>query len=492
LNKHRKIFIGFTLLAFSLVFVRANSLASERQQAALLRIEINGDDDLERFADLNIPIMAQLWDEQEGHYLLAVLDSAWQSQLTQLGFPNRVLDPDPQGAAYYLVYTPHPVDVSQISTRGVILESTYRYQLVRWRSEDIRDLLSYQYKMQPLFPYHLEIPSDEAVLQLATDITPDPAIQAMIDTINTTTAYDYVGDLSGEWQITVNGNPYTLSTRYSYDEIPIKKATKFVYEHFTGLGLYTDFDDYVLKGVPLRHVIAEQPGLSNPECIVMLVGHLDSTVWGSSQTSLPSYAPGADDNASGSTGVLMAADALHQHEFACTIRYVLFTGEEQIADWDIDIFQSRDYVQQIYNNDDNVVAVINLDMIGYNSNPQEIIELHTRNGNSGDLAIANLFKDVIQIYDINLTPQIVQDGLSWSDHKSFWDFGYSAILAMEDWEDFTPNYHTTGDRLSTLDTNYLADFIRAAVGTVAHLAGYIPPEPDPLETLFLPLIIKSE
>jgi hypothetical protein len=487
LNKHRKIFIGFALLAFSLVFVRVNSLASEHQQAALLRIEINGDDALERFAALNIPIMAQLWDEQEGHYLLAVLDSTWQSRLSQLGFPNRVLDPSPRGAAYYLVYTPHSVDESQIRTRGKILERTNRYLLVRWESKDIRDLPSYQFNMQPLFPYYLEIPSDETVLQLVTDVTPDPAIQAMIDTINTTTAHDYVGDLSGEWSITVNGNPYTLSTRYSYDEIPIKKATKFVYEHFTGLGLYTDFDDYTLKGVPLRHVIAEQPGLSNPECIVMLVGHLDSTVWGSSITNLPSYAPGADDNASGSTGVLMAADALHQHEFACTIRYALFTGEEQI-----DKFQSRDYVQQIYNNNDNVIAVINLDMIGYNSNPQEIIELHTRNGNSGDLAIANVFEDVILAYDINLTPQVVKDGLSWSDHKSFWDFGYSAILAMEDWEDFTPNYHTTGDRLSTLDTSYMVDLIRAAVGAVAHLAGYIPPEPDPLETLFFPLILNSE
>jgi hypothetical protein len=56
---------------------------------------------------------------------------------------------------------------------------------------------------------------------------------------------------------------------------------------------------------------------------------------------------------------------------------------------------------------------------------------------------------------------------------------------MEDWDDFTPNYHTTNDQLSTLDCAYLADFIRAAIGSVAHLAGPLLPE-----RVYLPLISR--
>jgi hypothetical protein len=483
----------FALLALSLFLGRHPGLAAEVPPKVLLRVDIEDDSQLASFEGFDIPIYAQLWDERGGMYLLADVDAEQRSRLDRAGFSSSILDADSRAAVYYLVYTPHPVDQSQIlESDGVILVSTSRYLLVRFQSSDIPGLPVFPFKMQRLTPYHLSIRAGETAAGFSAAITPDPAVQVMMEAVSTSTAHDYVGDLSGEWPITVNGNPYTILTRYSYDEIPIKKATKFVFEHFTALGLVVDFDDYTLKGVPLRHVIAEQPGSSNPECIVLIVGHLDDTVGGSSLYNLPSYAPGADDNASGSAGVLISADVLHQHQFACTIRYILFTGEEQIADPDIYTFASSEYVQQIHNDGDNVIAVINLDMIGYNSDQYERIELHTRYNNSGDLAIANVFKNVIQAYGINLTPQIVQDNLSWSDHKSFWDYGYSAVLAMEDWEDFTPFYHSTGDQLGTLDVGYMRDFIRAAVGSVAHLAGYIPPQPEPAAVLFFPLLLRSE
>ena len=309
----------------------------------------------------------------------------------------------------------------------------------------------------------------------------------MIDQVDPGKAYNYIGDLSGEWDIIVNDRWYNFYSRYSFDAVPIKLATKFVYEHFVNLGLTTWFDHYTLSGIELRHVIAEQPGLTDPDCVVLLVGHLDSTVYGSSINNIPSSAPGADDNASGSTGVMIAADILHQYDFACTIRYITFTGEEQVVHYGY--FGSKFYAEEVAANGENITAVINLDMIGYDGNADKIIELHTRPGNGGDLAIANTFKSVIQTYDINLTTQIVEDGLSWSDHDSFWDEGYHAILAMEDYQDLTPYYHSTGDRLSTIQTTYLTKFIKAAVGTTAHLAVPIPPF---VERQYIPVVIRSE
>jgi len=298
----------------------------------------------------------------------------------------------------------------------------------------------------------------------------------MIHQVSSTTAYNYVGNLSGAWSVTVNDNPYTIATRYSYAVTPIKKATRFVYEHFTGLGLNTYYDFYYLYGIELRNVVAEQPGVTDPGCIVLLIAHLDST-----SNDPYNQAPGADDNASGSAGVLLAADILHQYQFECTIRYVLFTGEEQ------GYWGSKAYSDDVY------AAGENVDMLGYNSDPYEVIELHTRPGNAGDLSIANLFKGVIQTYDLNLTTQILDDGLSFSDHSPFWSKGYSAILCIEDWYgDRTPDYHKTTDRLSTLDSSYLRDYIRAAVGTVAHLATPIPPDPTPSSLLYFPLLFKSE
>ena len=129
-----------------------------------------------------------------------------------------------------------------------------------------------------------------------------------------------------------------------------------------------------------------------------------------------------------------------------------------------------------------------MDMIGYNSDDSPIIELHTRPGNTGDQAIATLFSDVITAYNIDLAPEIIPSGISASDHYYFWDYGYPAILAIEDYtdfEDFTPHWHTTGDLLSTLDIYYFTNFVKAAVGTFAHM-GYL--DSGKLEwTLYLPL-----
>jgi Zn-dependent M28 family amino/carboxypeptidase len=97
------------------------------------------------------------------------------------------------------------------------------------------------------------------------------------------------------------------------------------------------------------------------------------------------------------------------------------------------------------------------------------MDLHTRPGNANDLAIANLFAGVVDAYDINLTPHIFQDGPTYSDHASFWEFGYSAIIGIEDDDDFSPYYHSTGDQLETLDLNYFTEFVKAAVGTFAHM-----------------------
>ncbi len=198
----------------------------------------------------------------------------------------------------------------------------------------------------------------------------------------------------------IGGAPYTIATRYTYTTEPIQKATQYAYEHFDALGLPVQYHTYNLSGMK-RNVIAEQPGLSQPERIFMVTAHLDDT-----SQSPYTLAPGADDNGSGSTGVLIAADILSQFDFDCTIRYALFTGEEQ------GLVGSYYYAQDAYANGDDIEGVLNLDMIAYNSDLYPQIELHTRPGNPSDLAIANLFSDVVDAYNLNLVPEIVQDGIS--------------------------------------------------------------------------------
>ncbi len=307
----------------------------------------------------------------------------------------------------------------------------------------------------------------------AAAITPVPLVAEIISQVQQGTVYTYTGGLSGQWPVIIGGSPYTIGTRYTGSGTPIAKATQYAYEHLQALGLNVSYQSWSSSGFSGRNVIAAQGGLTHPDEIVLITAHLDDISSGQQRMT---NAPGADDNASGAVGVLVAADLLSHYRFERTVRFVLFTGEEQ------DFYGSNAYAAAISAARENVVAVYNMDMIAWDKKPGPTLRLHTRitsdPGYPGDLAIAQTFSNVVNAYGLtgSLTPIITADSEDASDHLSFWRRGYSAILAIEDdFNDFNPNYHTTADTLSILNMTYFTNYVKASVGTAAHLAGLLPP-----------------
>ncbi len=292
----------------------------------------------------------------------------------------------------------------------------------------------------------------------------NPTIKGMMDLVDPLTVMQYDEELSGERPVLILGNPYTITTRYTYSGEPISKTTRFVGEHLAGLGLDVEYHHWSpIAGDTAPNVIGEITGSINPDEIVLISAHLDST----SNDQL-NNAPGADDNASGSTAVLVAADILSQYQWGCTLRFALWTGEEQ------GLLGSHAYALRASNNSENIKGVLNLDMVAWNtpaSSPD--IDLHS---NSNSLDLAYLFAKVVDVYGLNLIPEIIPQGTNRSDHASFWFFGYPAILGIEDFGDFNPYYHSTQDLSKNLDIGYFTEFVKASVGTLAHLSGCLLPE----------------
>ncbi len=311
------------------------------------------------------------------------------------------------------------------------------------------------------------IPDVPPALDVA--IAPEPVIQAILDQVDNNLVVGYDGDLSGEWPVMIGGSPFQFTNRYCLNPTSMDKATQFAFERFQEFGLDVRYQDYPFYNVSLRNVIAEQPGQIHPEQIFLITAHLDSinAGQGGSYIDPDAPAPGADDNGSGSTGVLIAAKLLSQFDFDYTLRYVLFTGEER------GLGGSYAYAHDSYLKGENIIGVLNLDMIAYNSDSLPVLDLHTRPGDPGDLAIANLFEEMVDAYNLNLTPEIFADGMGRSDHESFWQFGFPAILAIEDESDFTPHYHSANDTLSSLNLGYFAEFVRAALASLAHMGGLL-------------------
>jgi len=294
--------------------------------------------------------------------------------------------------------------------------------------------------------------------RLPAGIAPSPLVQEMIDQVDIDSLSQLAAELTGEQPTTIGGEPYTILTRNSFSGEPVRKAAQYLYEYYQGLGLEVAYHDFDLFGTPQVNVAAEKLGSLAPERVYLITSHYDDAPGGP-------RAPGADDNASGTVAVMLAAKILPQYDFGCSLRFINFSGEEQ------GLVGSDQYAKQAFCAREDLRAVLNLDMIAWNTadSPAQM-DLHAQPGVPGSLEIARLFMDVTDAYELNLTPELVSPGVGASDHASFWTYDFPAILAIEDLKDFNPNYHTLDDDLNNLgDLTYYTEMVKASLATLAHL-----------------------
>ena len=89
-------------------------------------------------------------------------------------------------------------------------------------------------------------------------------------------------------------------------------------------GVY--FHKFRENGFELTNVICNKGGETNK--IILICGHYD-TILGDNAEDTVSRAPGANDNASGVAAILEIARILFSVDLKYSIRFVLFSGEEQ-------------------------------------------------------------------------------------------------------------------------------------------------------------------
>jgi len=177
----------------------------------------------------------------------------------------------------------------------------------------------------------------------------------------------------------------------------------------------------------------------------------------------------ADDNASGSTGVLEAARIFSNLEFEYSIIYALWDEEE------IGLIGSAHYASQAASNGDVIHAVINMDMISWDGDDDSTVEIHSSYDASSNV-LSDYIVDIIGLYNIPLTPAVQIPGTTASDHSRFWVNDYAAVLVIEEYYggDFNPYYHTEEDRIAILHMPYFHKMAQLSIGSLASLASPIP------------------
>jgi hypothetical protein len=286
----------------------------------------------------------------------------------------------------------------------------------------------------------------------------NPTIQLMLDQVDQGKIYSLTGDLSGEWPVTINEQPYTLNTRHALSGEPNQKAAEYLYQYYQALGLDTSYQNFTYQEQLLSNVVAQKTGTVFPERVFMITSHFDDV-------PVTPPAPGADDDASGTVAVMLAASILNQYEFGCTLRFVNFNAEEY------GMIGSQDYAQQANCAGEDIRGVLNLDMIAWNTlDSAAEMDLHALSSIPGSSEMADVFQEVVSAYGLQISSTAADPIITRSDHFSFWRLDYPAILVTEDLDDFNPNYHSADDRLDNIqDFDYYAEIIRASLGTLAHM-----------------------
>ncbi len=290
---------------------------------------------------------------------------------------------------------------------------------------------------------------------VVSETTPQVAynsyVAQLMNLVNTDTVKRYERELSGDTSCIIGGSSYTIVSRY-WNTASNIKAAQYIYEKFQSYGITTW---YQVINSTITNVLAKKVGTKYPNQYVIICGHYDDMPSGS-------IAPGADDNASGTVCVLEAARILKNVNLPYTIVFAAWDEEER------GLYGSKAYADTAFAHGDSIIAVINLDMISYDGNNDGALDVHT---NPVNLPFATEFSQIVSLYQPTLIPQVTTSLSGGSDHQSFYNRGYKALLSIEDNSDFTPYYHTVNDKFNTLNLPYFYKMVKAAIAALVTWAG---------------------
>lgn len=268
---------------------------------------------------------------------------------------------------------------------------------------------------------------------------------------------DIVDAVNQDSLISYTTNYQNYLTRHSNSD-GFDTACAWSQDRLDAMGLETVIQPFPMSSYTCQNVIATQTGTVYPNRYWVICGHLDST------SPNPYYnAPGADDNGSGSAAVIEAARIMSQYQFEYTVKYILFGGEEQ------GLYGSAYYASNASAAGDSIMGVVNLDMIFYGPAGGDKAWLHYNTASAG-LGVA--FQAISDTYVPALVKEVATSPTGASDHASFWNNGYAAMLNIERQVFSNPYYHQTSDLIA----NYIQYFpfgtnmAKASIATVAYLA----------------------
>jgi Zn-dependent M28 family amino/carboxypeptidase len=258
----------------------------------------------------------------------------------------------------------------------------------------------------------------------------------------------------------------------------LEKTLSYMSQVFHEVGYATSEQVFDVGQNTAKNLEVEIQGSKQPKEIIVVGAHYDT------QTN----APGADDNGSGVAGLLEIARLLRDKTFARTVRYVAFVNEEPPY-FHSQTMGSLVYAKRCREREENILGMVALEMIGCYSNqkgsqqyPRPFNLVFPSRGNFigfiGNASSASFLRQCIGFFRESgsfpsegaVCPDRIPDA-GFSDHWSFWQQGYPAIMVTDTAYYRNTYYHTPEDTADKLDFESMARVVHGLAGMVEGLAG---------------------
>jgi Zn-dependent M28 family amino/carboxypeptidase len=256
----------------------------------------------------------------------------------------------------------------------------------------------------------------------------------------------------------------------------LEKTAAYITAFCRDIGVVVENQAYSYAQLPLDNIVAEIAFGSNPKNRFVIGAHYDSV----------SGTVGADDNASAVAVQLEVARHLAEQAGTNTldlaVKFVFFALEEPPA-YGTPHMGSRVYAKMARVQKEKIDGMICLEMVGYachepgcQNYPFPLMFLdYPEKGNF--IGIVNNFKSrgfaqgLVEQFQKNRQLPVVKltvpfngwimPAVRLSDHASFWDKGYKAVMVTDSAFFRNPFYHTAADTMDKLDFEFMAEVVQS-------------------------------
>ena len=256
----------------------------------------------------------------------------------------------------------------------------------------------------------------------------------------------------------------------------LEKSAEYIESFYQQIGLEPWRETYQYRAQDVSNVIADLGQGTADNAVYILGAHYDSL----------KGTVGADDNGSGVAVMLEVARLMAEQNkktpLNLTLRFIGFTLEEPPA-YGSRFMGSRVYAKNAKKRGERIDGMICLEMVGYTCHEigcqkypfPLMFRNYPKNGDYigivGNLRSRGFTRSIFESFLQNEALPVIKLTVPWSgylipnvrlsDHASFWDKGYKAVMITDTAFYRNPHYHRSSDTMKKLDFSFMAQLVHS-------------------------------